>query len=132
MLDIIKKAAIQAMEAAGPVQLLEATVLTPPPALSIQIGLETKNPIPASMLSVSERLTSYEREAELEGDFEIEGSLETAEYTGKGKISGSGTFIGKIKFPGQLKAGNKVLVMSVQGGQSFVISERLVKYGANS
>lgn len=132
MLDIIKQAAVAAVAAAGPVQLLEATVLTPPPALSIQIGLDTKNPIPASMLSVSERLTSYEREAELEGDFEIEGTLQTTEYTGTGKITGAGTFSGKVKFINELKAGDKVLVMSVQGGQSFVISERLVKYGVDS
>lgn len=132
LLEIIKQAAIDAMNAAGPVQLLEATVLTPPPALSIQIGLDTKNRIPASMLSVSERLTSYEREAELEGDFDIEGTLQTTEYSGSAKISGAGTFKGKVKFPGELKAGDKVLVTSVQGGQSFVISERLVKYGTNS
>ncbi|MDT9719121.1 DUF2577 family protein [Paenibacillus sp. ClWae2A] len=132
MLDIIKKAAVAAMEAAGPVQLLEATVLTPPPGLSIQIGLDTKNPIPAEMLSVSERLTSYEREVELEGDFEIEGVLQTSDYSGDGKISGEGTFSGVIKFVDELQAGEKVLVMSFQGGQSFYIAERLVKYGADS
>ncbi|WP_307415077.1 DUF2577 family protein [Paenibacillus sp. W2I17] len=132
MLDIIKKAAVAAMEAAGPVQLLEATVLTPPPAISIQIGLDSKNPIPAAMLSFSERLTSYEREAELEGEFEIDGTLQTADYSGNAKISGGGTFSGKIKFINELKAGDKVLIMSFQGGQSFYIAERLVKYGADS
>ncbi|WKL00918.1 DUF2577 family protein [Paenibacillus amylolyticus] len=132
MLDIIKKAAVAAMEAAGPVQLLEATVLTPPPGLSIQIGLDTKNPIPAEMLSVSERLTSYTREVEIEGDFEMEGTIQTDEYSGNGKITGSSICSGTVTFLDELKAGDKVLVMSVQGGQSYVISERLVKYGTDS
>ncbi|MDN8592018.1 DUF2577 family protein [Paenibacillus sp. 11B] len=132
MLDIIKQAAVAAVAAAGPVQLLEATVLTPPPALSIQIGLDSKNPIPAEMLSVSERLTSYTREVEIEGDFEMEGTIQTSDYSGDGKISGSGICSGTVTFLDELRAGEKVLVMSFQGGQSFYIAERLVKYGADS
>ncbi|MGN7309073.1 DUF2577 family protein, partial [Bacillus subtilis] len=131
-LDIIKQAAVAAVAAAGPVQLLEATVLTPPPALSIQIGLDSKNPIPAEMLSVSERLTSYTREVEIEGDFEMEGTIQTSDYSGDGKISGSGICSGTVTFLDELRAGEKVLVMSFQGGQSFYIAERLVKYGADS
>lgn len=132
MLDIIKQAAVAAVQAGSPVQLLEATVLTPPPTLSIQIGLDTKNPIPAEMLSVSERLTSYTRDVEIEGDFEIEGTIQTDEYSGNGKLKGSGLCSGTVMFLDELKAGDRVLVMSFQGGQSFYIAERLVKYGADT
>src|SRR5689334_1862887 len=114
MLDIIKQAALEAMGASMPMQLLEATVLTPPPALSIQIGLDTKNPIPAEMIQVAEHLTNHTREVEFEGDFEIDGVVQEA------------TFKGAMIFTDELQAGEKVAVISVQGGQSFYIAGRVM------
>ncbi|MGF6357085.1 hypothetical protein ABIE27_005024 [Paenibacillus sp. 4624] len=120
MLDIIKQAAVAAVQAGSPVQLLEATVLTPPPALSIQIGLDTKNPIPAELLQVAEHLTNHTRKVELEGDFEFGGVVQ------------EGTFKGAMIFTDELQPGERVVVMSVQGGQSFYIAGRAVIYGADS
>lgn len=116
MLDTIKKAALAAMEAAGPVQLLEATVLTPPPALSIQIGLDTKNPIPSSMIMVAEYLTKHVRKVRVATS---EDALDAA----------TDQF---VRFEDELQAGDKVLVISFQGGQFFHIACKGVLYGSNS
>lgn len=116
MLDVIKQAAVAAVEAAGPVKLLEATVLTPPPGLSIQLGLDTKNPIPAEMLIVDEGLTKGVRKIRVAS---TEDGLESAtdQY---------------IRYEDELQAGDKVLVISVQGGQSFYIAAKGVRYGSNA
>lgn len=116
MLEVIKQAAVAAVEAAGPVKLLEATVLTPPPGLSIQLGLDTKNPIPSEMLIVDEGLTKQVRKVRVSS-------------TEEGLESASDQY---IRYEDELQVGDKVLVISVQGGQSFYIAAKGVRYGANS
>jgi len=120
MLDIIKQAALAAVNASNPVQLLNAVVLTAPPALSIQIGLDSKNPIPADLIQVAEHLTNHTREVEFEGDFEFGGTTQEA------------TFKGSMIFTDELQAGERIIVMSVQGGQSYYIAGRGEIYGLDT
>ncbi|WP_018752168.1 DUF2577 family protein [Paenibacillus sanguinis] len=89
LVQVVKEAARQAVDSAMPLRILEAVVVSPPPALSIQLAGDQRMIIPAELLLVAER-------------------LETG-----------------------LRTGDEVLIFAVQGGQTYYLADRVVRY-ANS
>lgn len=105
MIEVLKKIAIDAMNSSGPVRLTEATVTSEPPNLEIRLRGDAKLTIPKELLVVSEHLTRHKRSIVLNG----------------GTTS-------KLEFIDELKYGDKVMVIALQGGQKFYISDRLKTY----
>ena len=107
--QIVKEAARQAVNSSMPLRVLEAVVVSPPPALSIQLAGDRRMIIPAELLLVAQHLTPHSRMLDRE--------LDNSDI---------------LNFEDELKAGDQVLTLAVQGGQSYYIADRVVRYGANS
>ncbi|WP_404407746.1 DUF2577 domain-containing protein [Jeotgalibacillus malaysiensis] len=95
------KIAEQAQHASSPVMLVKGEVVSPPPNISVRLKSNSKLVIPSSMIMIAEHLKNHSRQIRVNG-----GSTNTYE------------------FMDELKSGDKVMVASIQGGQSFFIIDR--------
>jgi hypothetical protein len=103
--QLIKKIALEAMNASSPLRFMEATVVSAPPDLKIELRDNDKLIIPTDLIIVSEYLSKHTRQIRVNG-----GTPQTYE------------------FMDELKSGDRVMVAAIQGGQSFFILDRFVSY----
>jgi hypothetical protein len=111
LLDIMKRASIDAEENAKPADLRVGTVTSTSP-LAVQITNQFV--LPDSMLIVPESLTDHEVEVT------VDWSTESAEGH-KHSVTGKKTMI----IHGALKTGDKVALLRKRGGQSYLILDRV-------
>ncbi|MHA7966605.1 DUF2577 domain-containing protein [Paenibacillus sp. CAU 1782] len=102
MLELIKKAGMGAVEAGNPVQLLQGEVVSANP---LSVKVDQRFVLPADFLIVPESLT------ELEIDLS--------------QVYGSNT--APILVRRGLEAGDSVILLRMQGGQRYLLLDRLVK-----
>jgi hypothetical protein len=102
MIQTIKKIAIEAVESMQPLELMEAEVTSASPNLEIKLKSNAKLLIPNELINVAEHLTNHKRQIRVNG-----GTVQTYE------------------FMDELKVGDKIMVASYQGGQSFFIVDRV-------
>ena len=126
MLDIIKRNALKGVNASGPVELIGAVVTQAPPELAIQLKNDSKLPIPKEIIVVAEHLTRHERKMQIKSSA-IEGFTKSADNHTHGYESIDMTEA-EVTFLDELKAGDEVLVVSLQGGQAYYIADRVVRY----
>ena len=114
--EVVKRAAVEAVEAGKPVNILFGTVLSASP---LKIQVDQKSIYTSKMLILT--------------DFEVD---MTVNHTTEDKGGGSGAaayeahkhaYVGKktFKVHNALKAGEKVLLIRVQQGKKFVVIDRV-------
>lgn len=101
LLELVKQAGVGAVEAGNPVSMLYGTVIQGSP---LQVKVDQRITLTEEFLIVPQQLTAYE--VTLEG---VPG------YEDKPLVIRNG-----------LAEGDKVLLLRVQGGQQFVILDRVV------
>ena len=127
LVDIMKRAALDAVDTSKPCDLRYGTVISEKP---LKIRVTNQFIIPESLLIVPESLTDYEIEVTIAPEYG---------WTTQNKSGGSGeaAFANhnhdiyfnqkKIKIHGALKVGDKVALLRQAGGQHFFILDRLPK-----
>ena len=114
MIEIIKRAAMEAMEGQKPAGIAFGTVESENP---LEIRVEQK------LLLRSEQLILPRSMADFELEIELEASTESGGESGHSHaISGKKT----IKILNALKSGESVLLMRMQGGQKYIVLDRMV------
>ncbi len=123
---LIRKIAAEAVEAGKPMSLAFGEV-TDPDRLAVDV--DQKIPLKEKQLVLGENLQEYEveieaelEEMELELELEIEGETVEALARGTGKVKGKG------KIRRKLATGDKVILMRMQGGQKYMVIDRVGKH----
>lgn len=101
----IKKMAIEAVNASSPLQFIEGEVISNPPNIQLRLKNNPKLEIPAEFITIPEHLKRQKH---------------TVTFSDNDDIKGSAT----LEFANELKTGDKVMVVAIQGGQSFFIIDR--------
>lgn len=115
LLKLMKRAGVEAVDTASPMRTLIGTVTSIEPLV---ITIEQRLAIPASFLLLTDNVIDKEVEITVDDEVEQSGSLEPHNhgYTGKK------THIHHKN----LKVGEMVLLLRVQGGQQFIVLNRVV------
>lgn len=127
LIDIMKRSALDAVEAGKPCDLRYGKVISIAP---LKVQVTSQFIIPKSMLIVPEYLTDYEIEVTVKPDY----GWNTQNRSGG---SGEAAFSNhnhdiyferkKITIHGALKVGDKVVLLRQAGGQQFLVLDRLPK-----
>ncbi|MFD2703822.1 DUF2577 domain-containing protein [Paenibacillus shunpengii] len=110
LLDTIKKAGIKGVAAGNPVSILQGKVTSLNPLV---VTVEQRLAIPEDFLIVPESLTRYE--IDLSHTHGLYGGSDTQE-----------ALTSKIVIREGLKFGDAVLLLQAQGGQDFIILDKVV------
>jgi hypothetical protein len=109
MLNVIKQAALSAMEAGNPVAVMYGEVTKTNP---LEVNVDQRFTIDADFLIVPESLTRYE--VDLRHSHSYSGGT-----TGEALTQ-------QILIRRELEIGDKVLLLRMQGGQKYLILDRVV------
>lgn len=126
LLDVVKRAALEAVENHKPADLRYGTVTSVKP---LKIKVTNLFTIPEAMLVVPEHLTDHEIKVSVKSDY---GWHTQNRSGGSGDSSfashNHGITVDKLKFfvHNALKVGDKVALMRQAGGQTFLVLDRLV------
>lgn len=96
--ELVKKAAIEAVEAQKPVQLLFGTVLS---AVPLSIQADQRAVYTERMLALAQRVTDHELELTISGETK------------------------RVTVRGALRPGDRVLLARMQRGKKFLVLDRL-------
>ena len=120
IVDLVKKAALEAMEASKPVNLLFGTVVSASP-LKIQVDPQTV--YPAALLILTRNVTDFELDMTVNYKTEKEagGSGMAAFSSHSHDVLGRKTF----RIHNALQVGETVLLLRVQGGKRLIVLDRL-------
>ncbi|AFL99532.1 Protein of unknown function (DUF2577) [Desulfitobacterium dehalogenans ATCC 51507] len=113
LLDLIKTASGDALNASNPVNILFGEVLTVNP---LSVKVDQRFTLPADFLIVPESLIRYEVDLKHMHQYTDDGSPNNT----------SEALTSKIVIRSGLAAGNKVLMLRVQGGQRYVVLDKVV------
>lgn len=108
MIDTIRKASMGAVDASNPVNILFGEVLS---VDDLRIKVDQKFILPKEFFVVPESLTRYE--------IDLSHNHTYADST-------TGTSLNVVVIREGLKQGDKVILMRVQGGQQYVILDKVV------
>ncbi|MCO1603659.1 DUF2577 domain-containing protein [Desulfosporosinus nitroreducens] len=113
LLDVIKTAGMDAVGATNPVTVMYGEVITVNP---LSVMVDQRFTLTADFLMVPESMTLFEMDLN-----------HVHPYTDNGSVrSTSEALAEKIVIRPGLKTGDKVLMLRVQGGQKFVILDKVV------
>ena len=127
LIDIVKRASLDAMDNAKMSDLRFGTVVSIDP---LKVQITNQFTIPKDLLIVPEKLTDYEIETTITTEYgwktkdKSGGSNEAAFASHNHEIEHTKK---KIKIHNALKVGDKVVLLRKQGGQLFYILDRLPK-----
>lgn len=128
LVKLIKKIAMEAVEAGKPMNLTFGQVLSPD---GLSVDVDQKIQLKEKQLMLGETLREYEaelevelEEMELELELEIEGEIVPAIARGKGTVKGKGKILRR------LDAGDEVILMRMQGGQKYMVIDKVKKNDA--
>lgn len=148
--DLIKQHSVKSIQAMKLPELMEAEIVSDPPDLKIKLKGSDKLIIPKELIVVAERLCRIRRKVNLTNS----GATTIGAQTFKGNTENSLTFAhahpysvevkltdkdftlkdGEIHYINDdkkddlLKKGDKVMVITFEGGQKFFIFDRIVTY----
>ncbi|WP_097026183.1 DUF2577 domain-containing protein [Clostridium peptidivorans] len=108
MIDIVKKAGVDAVGAGNPVNIIFGEILS---IEDLKIKIDQKLILPQEFFIIPENLTRYEID------------LSHSHNYSNGSTSKE---LNKIVIREGLKQGDKVLLLRVQGGQQYVILDKVV------
>lgn len=115
LVELIKKAAVDAVEAASPVNVMYGTVMSVNP---LKISLEQKLILDEDSLVLSSFVRDFDVEMYVDHETEEAGgelSLHKHKYTGAKKF--------KVNLG--LKENEKVILVRMQGGQKYLVLDRI-------
>lgn len=112
MIEIIKTAAIDAVGASNPVAIIFGTVVSASP---LKVNIEQRLTLDESHLILSSMVRDYQVDVTLDHMTEIE-SGHSHQVTGKKTMT----------VHNRLKTGETVMLIQIQGGQKYVILDRVV------
>lgn len=115
--DIVKKAGMDAFESAKPVNILYAEVESVSP---LAVNVDQRFRLPASFLIVPESLTRQAIDLKHTHQYQDDSGAGSATKTTEQALTQP------IVIREGLKAGDKVILLRVQGGQKYVILDRVV------
>lgn len=129
LLSVIKQAGVEAMEARDPVNVLygEVTSISP-----LEVNVDQRFTLTADFLVITERVTRYEVQKVIDFQHthqyvdEWENINEEMVSDVKTTDSAGGTITLDIVIREGLELGDKVLLLRVQGGQKYVILDKVV------
>ncbi|MGF7049167.1 hypothetical protein J2T13_003675 [Paenibacillus sp. DS2015] len=110
MLDIIKQAALDVIEASSPVAIQFGTVSSISP---LEISVDQRLTLTEAFLVVPESMTRFE--IDLKHVHKMSGLPDTDE-----------ALLDKLVIRKGLESGDKVILLRVQGGQQFVVMDKVV------
>lgn len=118
--EVVKKAAVEAVEAQKPVNILFGTVISASP---LKIQVDQKSIYTSKMLILTRNVTDFEVDMTVNHTTEDKGggSGMAAFETHNHAYSGRKTF----KVHNALQAGEKVLLVRVQQGKKYVVIDRV-------
>lgn len=144
LLEIVKQAAIDAVKASQPCDVLFGRVMNISP---LQININQKLILTSDFLVLTKAVQDYEVDVEVSHYVEDETFKESHVHTFSGSDSEGNTFEGttstgnlrghhkhkyigkkKIKIYNGLRVGEEVIVIKVQGGQKYVVLDRLTEH----
>lgn len=125
--DLIANIALKAFHASQPAGIHTGVVVTTNP---LSINVDNKFLVPYQFITLTNSVRDYE--------VDIEVSMQTDENDLKQEDDGCHTHehyhpirgIKKIKVYNGLKEGEKVIIVRAQGGQEFIVLDRISKYEA--
>ena len=109
LLVVMKKAALEAMNASEPADIHFGKVISVSP---LQIQVEQKMTLGAAQLVLTRNVTDYETEVTIDWKTEANDRM-----TGKKKIT----------IHNDLKVGENVVLFQQKGGQKYIVLDRVVK-----
>ncbi|KZS45695.1 hypothetical protein AWU65_07100 [Paenibacillus glucanolyticus] len=118
LLNTLKKAAVSAVAAGNPTVVMFGTVSSADP---LEVNVDQRFTLPADFLIVPESLIHFE--IDFHHDHEYTDDTGTGSST---KKTESALPVKPIVIRRGLKVGDKLLMMRVQGGQKFIILDRVV------
>ncbi len=127
LVEAVKRAALDAVEAGKPVNVCFGLVLGTSP---LQVRVEQKMTLGMGQLVLSRNVTDYETEMEVDWETGEEGQDHSHDAQGGGTGSQSArhthrvTGRKKIRVCNRLKAGDQVVLVRVQEGQKFLVLDR--------
>ena len=128
LLKTIKKAAVEAVDASNPASLMYGTVQSVSP---LTIYVDKKLILPESFIIVPEHLTDYETEITFDNrdikQIYTTWNMGETQESSQSKLSFKQPAVKhKITIYNALKQGDKVLLLRQQGGQRFLVVDRVV------
>ena len=127
--EVVKRAAVEAVEAGKPVNILFGTVLSASP---LKIQVDQKSIYTEKMLVLTRNVTDYEVDMTVSHQTVVisHGHPVTDTYTGGGtaeEINHNHPIKGRKKYKvhNALVVGDKVLLGRIQGGKKFVVLDRI-------
>ena len=114
IIQIIKQAAMEAVEASKPLKVVYGAVVSVKP---LKIKIDQKITLTEEFLVLSSNVTDYETE------FTVDGI--SVFHTTKTNPVSTWADAQKIKVHNALKVGEKVILLQEQGGQSYVVIDRI-------
>lgn len=121
MLGIIKKVAVDAVEAGKPSTIVYGTVTAEKP---LKIKLDQSILIEGEQITVPRQLTDYTVEVEILEHPITDVGGEEGHTHGLSRVK-------KIKIKNRLKKGHRVALQRMDGGQEFVILDRILGKGGD-
>ncbi len=131
--ELVKKAAVEAVEAKKPVALLFGTVISTSP---LKIQVDQKAIYTEKMLILTQNVTNYEMDVNVSLQTDtishrhplINASDEDSEDSYTGEVEHSHNIMGtqKIKVNKGLVIGDRVLLARIQKGKKFVVLDRVI------
>lgn len=113
LLDLIKAAGADAVNASNPVNILFGEILTVNP---LSVKVDQRFILPADFLIVPRTMTKYEVDLQHTHQYTDDGSAGTT----------SQALTQKIVIRAGLAPGDRVLMLRVQGGQRYIILDKVV------
>jgi hypothetical protein len=124
MNQIIKKMAIEAINAQGAFEFLEGEVVSSPPNIRLRLKRNSKLVIPSKFIIVPEHLKRHKRRANISSSNVSESMSSAGDPSHTHNITSITLNNAEIEFTDELKVGDRVMVAAIQGGQSFFIIDR--------
>ena len=121
LLQIIKKAAIEAVEASNPTKFMYGTVTAVSP---LAIKIDQRFTVTEDFLILTKNVRDYEVEMTLDGWFteNISGGTGDSSFASHNhEIKGKK----KVTIHNALKSGDKVILLREQGGQKYVVIDKV-------
>ena len=121
-LELIKKAAIDAVKAENPVVILYGNVTSIEP---LRISIEQKLTLTSAQLILTKNVIDYDIEMTVDHTTEptFGGSGEASFASHSHEYSGKKTF----RIHNGLKVNDEVILLQIQGGQKFIVFDKVVK-----
>lgn len=112
LLEMIKQAGLDAIEASNPLQILYGEVKKSDP---LEVNVDQRFTLTSDFLIVPEHLTRYELDLQHQHEYTADGALQRTQ----------GALEEKIVIREGLQTGDPIILLRIQGGQKYLIIDKV-------